>query len=302
MLTELAFLQAEYPVASALVVFIYGALIGSFLNVVIYRTPVMMERMFREESIEFLIETADEPTRKVLDSLRSEDIGKFNLVVPRSRCPNCGRQIKAWENIPIISYFTLGGKCPGCDYKISLRYPAIEFLTAALTVVVFLRLGFTLPGFAAMLLTWALVAVSFIDFDTQFIPDDITLPFLWLGLLLNLFGFYTDIVSALLGAVAGYMILWSVYQVFKLVTGKEGMGFGDFKLLAMFGAWLGWQSLPMIILFSSLAGAVIGGALIALGRGRDQPMPFGPYLAIAGWIAMLWGPELMNMYLGMMTV
>jgi leader peptidase (prepilin peptidase)/N-methyltransferase len=266
---------------------VLGLLVGSFLNVVALRLPVMMVRAWRRECVELLgggsPSSADEP---------------FSLLQPPSRCPHCGRAIRAWENIPVLSWLLLRGRCSACAKPISIRYPIVEALTGLLSWVVASQLGGGWPLAAALLLTWALIALTVIDIDHQLLPDQITLPFLWLGLLLNAFGVFADPVSAILGAVAGYLSLWSVYQVFKRLTGKEGMGYGDFKLLALFGAWLGWQMLPQIVLISALVGSVVGVTLIALRRHeRSVPIPFGPYLAAAGWIALLWGEEINATYL-----
>jgi leader peptidase (prepilin peptidase)/N-methyltransferase len=273
--------------AFLLVTGLLGLLIGSFLNVVIYRLPIMMQREWEGECREMLGQ--EQP---------GESSEPFNLNRPRSRCPHCGHAISALENIPLISYLVLKGRCSGCQARISQRYPMVELTTALLSLVVAICFGFGWPAFAAILLTWVLITLSLIDFDVQLLPDNITLPTLWFGLLLNLNGLFTDIESAVIGAAAGYLSLWSVYQLFKLLTGKEGMGYGDFKLLALFGAWFGWQYLPQIILISAVVGAVIGVGLILLrGRDRNIPIPFGPYLAIAGWIAMLWGDVINHTYL-----
>lgn len=264
---------------------LFGLIVGSFLNVVIYRLPVMMQRSWENQCQE-LLELEQTPQES------------FNLITPGSRCPHCGHRIGALENIPVISYLLQRGRCKHCREPISIRYPLIELFTAVLTGITAWHFGFGWPAAFAILLTWALVAMSFIDIDHQLLPDDITLPFLWLGLLLSLFGFYTDMPSAIIGAVAGYLSLWLVYHIFKLLTGKEGMGYGDFKLFALFGAWLGWQALPLILILSSLVGAVIGISMILfLGRDRQQPIPFGPYLAAAGWIAVLWGGDITQAYL-----
>ena len=269
-----------------------GLLVGSFLNVVIHRLPKMMDREWREQCAELARSDAE-----VADSGVSA-APKYNLVVPRSACPSCGHEITAIENIPVISYLVLGGKCRGCKAKISARYPAVEVLTALLSGLVAWHFGYAVAAIGALVLLWALIALTFIDADTQFLPDSITLPLLWLGLILNLKHTYTDLDSAVLGAIFGYLSLWSVYWLFKLATGKEGMGYGDFKLLAALGAWLGWQTLPLIILLSSIVGAVVGIVLIILTRmGRNVPIPFGPYLAMAGFIALLWGNEIMKSYL-----
>ncbi|MFC1683867.1 prepilin peptidase [Pseudomonadota bacterium] len=263
-----------------------GLILGSFLNVVIHRLPIMMEREWKTQCNELL-------------NLPQEDsTAPFNLNTPRSRCPGCGHQIRAIENIPVISYLFLRGRCSECGTGISLRYPLVELLTCLLSVSVAWYFGFSWQTAAALSLTWALVALSLIDFDHQLLPDSITLPFLWIGLLLSLFGIFTDPQPAIIGAAVGYLSLWSLYHLFRLLTGKEGMGYGDFKLLALFGAWLGWQALPQIIIISSFVGAIIGIALILFrGRDRNIPIPFGPYLAIAGWISLLWGEQINQSYL-----
>ena len=264
---------------------ILGLLVGSFLNVVIYRLPKMMER-------DWLMQCAE---------LRGEAIPMgehLSLITPRSRCPHCAHAITALENIPVFSWLFLRGKCSGCQAAISIRYPLIEILSGILSALAALHFGYGAAGAGAILLIWALLALTFIDFDTQLLPDSITLPLLWLGLLFNLFGAFTDLQSAVIGAMAGYLALWLVYWAFKLATGKEGMGYGDFKLLAALGAWLGWQILPLTILLSSLSGALIGISLILFAkRGRDIPIPFGPYLASGGLIALFWGKDLTQAYL-----
>jgi len=266
-------------------VFVLGLLVGSFLNVVIHRLPLMMERGWQAQCKDYLGESPAEQD-------------PLTLAKPASHCPHCGHKIRFYENIPVLSYLWLRGKCSSCRQAISIRYPLIELLTGVMSAVIAWHFGFGWQAGTALLLTWALIALSMIDADHQLLPDTITLPFLWLGLTLSLFPVFADMRSSLIGAIAGYMSLWIVYQLFKLLTGKEGMGFGDFKLLALLGAWLGWQSLPMIILLSSLVGAVLGGAMIAIqGRDRAQPIPFGPYLAIAGWIALLWGERISSAYL-----
>lgn len=281
--------QAAYLIAVA----VLGLLVGSFLNVVIYRLPDMLKRQWRQDCEMFLAESDGKSAKQT-----KAETNDTNLVTPRSYCPKCHQPVSALDNIPVISYLLLGGKCRHCSTKISLRYPLVETLSALLVLVVALQFGFSPQAGLAMLLTWALLSLSFIDYDHQYLPDNITLPFLWLGLLANLFGVYTDLESALIGAIAGYLILWSVYKLFKAITGKEGMGYGDFKLLAMLGAWLGWQLLPAIILLSSLAGAVIGLLLILFKKqDRHIPIPFGPYLAIAGWLALLWGDQLNKAYI-----
>lgn len=263
-----------------------GLCVGSFLNVVVHRLPKMMERQWRAECAEL---AGQEPP----------PAERYNLVVPRSACPSCGHRIGALENIPVLSWLALRGKCAGCGARISARYPAVELLSGTLSAYVAWHFGFGLAAAGALLFTWAMIALTFIDLDTFYLPDSITLPLLWLGLLFNLNATFVALPSAVVGAAAGYLSLWSVYWVFKWATGKEGMGYGDFKLLAAIGAWLGWTMLPLTILLSSLVGAVIGIGMIAFaGRERSVPIPFGPYLAIAGMIALLHGPALTRAYLG----
>ncbi|WP_163387863.1 prepilin peptidase [Endozoicomonas acroporae] len=266
---------------------ISGLIVGSFLNVVIHRLPIMMERQWQQQSEAIL------HPEKIPDPLPA-----FNLVVPASTCPSCQHKIRAWENIPVISYLFLRGKCSACRTPISLRYPAIEILSALMTVMIGLTYGVTLQTLVFCLFGWSLLALTMIDYDTQLLPDDITLPLLWTGLIVNSFGLVVSLEQALWGAIAGYLSLWSVYWVFKLVTGKEGMGYGDFKLLAALGAWLGWMKLPLIILLSSLVGTVAAILLIVSKRQeRSNPIPFGPYLAIAGFVALVWGDQLIAAYL-----
>lgn len=268
---------------------ILGLLVGSFLNVVIYRLPKMMERGWQAQCAE-------------LNGLPPVDQEPFNLVLPRSACPHCRRPISALENIPLLSYLFLHGKCAGCGVRISLRYPVVEAVSGISSAYAAWHFGFGIAGIAALFFIWALIALTFIDFDTQLLPDTITLPLLWLGLLLNLNGAFTSLENAVIGAAAGYLVLWSVYWLFKLITGKEGMGYGDFKLLAAIGAWLGWTLLPLVILLSSLVGAVVGIALIVLAnRGRNIPIPFGPYLAGGGLIALFWGQALTQSYLQLLA-
>lgn len=281
------------PVLYLSLIFIFGLLVGSFLNVIIYRLPVMLKRQWKTDCMSFLAQE-NEP---VPGSTTSND-QPFNLIVPRSRCPHCGHLITALENVPVLSFLFLGGRCRECKTPISVRYPLIEILSASLAVLVAWKYGFSYQAVMGIVLSWTLISLSFIDYDHQYLPDNITLPFLWLGLFLNLNNLYVDLASAVLGAIMGYLVLWLVYQVFKIVTGKEGMGYGDFKLLAMLGAWLGWQSLPAIILISTLVGSIIGVSLIVFKQhNRNHPIPFGPYLAIAGWIVLLWGNEINNAYL-----
>jgi leader peptidase (prepilin peptidase)/N-methyltransferase len=263
-----------------------GLVIGSFLNVLIYRLPIMMEREWQGQCAELRGEPA--PVYEFL-----------SLARPRSRCPRCGHAISVFENIPVLSWLLLRGRCSACKAQISVRYPIVEALTGLLTAFAATHFGFGWPVAGAIFIIWCLIALTFIDFDTQLLPDSITLPLLWAGLLFNLSGTFTDLQSSVLGAVLGYLSLWLVYWAFKLATGKEGMGYGDFKLLSALGAWLGWQILPLIILLSSLVGAVVGILLIILAkRGRNVPIPFGPYLAAAGLLALFWGQELTQAYLG----
>ena len=282
----------ESPLLFIMVTGLFGLVIGSFLNVVIYRLPVMLEREWRSQC-DALTETDEQrtgPAKKTADT--------FNLAIPRSTCPSCGHTIKAWENIPIISYLLLRGRCSKCGIHISCRYPIIEGITALLSIIVAWHFGFTWQTAAALLLTWALICLTMIDFDHYLLPDNLTLPFVWIGLLLALFGIFTQPVDAIIGAISGYLILWSVYWAFKLLTGKEGMGYGDFKLLALLGAWMGWQALPIIILLSSLVGAIVGVLLIVFkNHDKSKPIPFGPYLAAAGWICLLWGNDITEIYM-----
>lgn len=266
-----------------------GLCVGSFLNVVIYRLPVMMDRDWRLQCHEFLKLAAPDLDHK---------IRHMNLSTPASTCPKCQHKIRPWENIPVISYLFLRGRCSSCNNPISLRYPSIELITGLMSLAVAMKFGISMATLAGLFLTWALVALTMIDYDTQYLPDDITLPLMWAGIVIAMFGIFTDLRSSVLGAVCGYMVLWLVFQVFKLVTKKEGMGFGDFKLLAALGAWLGWELLPQIILLSSVVGAVVGITLLVSGKtSRQQTIPFGPYLATAGWIALMWGQEINTLYL-----
>ena len=269
---------------------ITGLLVGSFLNVVIHRLPKMLEREWHAQCAEL---NGNEP----------KNVSPFNLFMPHSACPHCGHKISALENIPVISYLLLRGKCKGCSAHISARYPIVETVCGLLSAYVAWHFGFGLAALAALLFIWMLLALTWIDVDTQLLPDDITLPLLWLGLLFNLSGTFIDINSAVIGAITGYLTLWSIYWLFKLATGKEGMGYGDFKLLAAIGAWLGWQMLPLVIMLSSIVGAVVGIALIIAARlGRNIPIPFGPYLAGGGVIALFWGQTLTHGYLQLLSV
>ena len=265
---------------------VFGLLIGSFLNVVVYRLPLMLQRDWQSQA------------REVLELPAAAPADTFNLILPNSCCPQCGHEIRPWENIPVISYLFLRGKCSNCKTPISKRYPLVELACGLLYGYVAWHFGFTWQAGAMLVLAWGLLAMSLIDVDHQLLPDVLVLPLLWLGLIVNYFGLFTSLEDALWGAIAGYLSLWSVYWLFKLITGKEGMGYGDFKLLAMLGAWGGWQILPLTILLSSLVGAVLGVIMLRM-RGRDSstPMPFGPYLAIAGWIALLWGDVITGSYL-----
>lgn len=278
---------ATQPYAFVLTALIFGVVVGSFINVVVFRLPVMLERRWRDQANEIL------KPRKT----RTRNVKPFNLVHPASHCPHCDHQIRAWENIPILSFLWLRAKCSSCGKSISWRYPIVELVCGVLAAAVAWRYGYGATAIAGILFTWALVALAFIDYDTQLLPDDITLPLLWLGLLANIANIITPLSSAVIGAVAGYGSLWIVYQGFKLITGKEGMGFGDFKLLAALGAWLGWQQLPLIVMLSSLIGAVVGMSFIVFfGRDRGLPIPFGPFLCAAGWVAFMWGDHITRYY------
>lgn len=269
-----------------------GLVVGSFLNVVIHRLPKMMEREWQEQCAE-LARAGESDSSAVRPKPET-----YNLFVPRSRCPSCGHGITALENIPLASWAVLRGRCSACKARISLRYPVVEVIAGIAAYWCATRYGAGLAAFGAMVFVWSIVAASVIDFETQLLPDGITLPLLWLGLVLNVGATFTDLRSAVIGAAAGYLSLWLVYWIFKLATGKEGMGFGDFKLLAAIGAWCGWQMLPLTILLSSFIGAAVGIGLIAFARhGRSVPIPFGPYLGAAGVVALFWGPQLTRQYL-----
>ena len=277
---------ASHPLAFVLCALLLGLLIGSFLNVVVHRLPVMLQRDWQVQAREILALPAEPPA------------APFNLMVPHSRCPQCGHRIRPWENIPLLSWLALRGRCAGCQKAISARYPLVELASGLLSAFVAWHFGYGWPCAAMLLLTWGLLAMSLIDADHQLLPDALVLPLLWLGLIANHFGLFASLEDALWGAVAGYLSLWSVYWLFKLLTGKEGMGYGDFKLLAMLGAWGGWQILPLTILLSSLVGAILGVILLRLRNAAGgTPIPFGPYLAIAGWIALLWGDQMTGAYL-----
>ena len=280
----LTFFQAQ-PWAFNTSVLILGLLVGSFLNVVIYRLPIMMQREWRGDCLEFLEQPEETETEK------------YNLVVPRSRCGKCGHQITALENIPLLSYLFLGGKCSSCKTHISLQYPLVELFTGLISLWIAVHFGLSLQTVFALVLSWSLIAASGIDISHKLLPDNITLPLLWLGILLGYFNVFVDLETSVIGAMAGYLSLWSVYIVFKIITGKEGMGYGDFKLLAMLGAWMGWKMLFVIILTSSLVGAIVGISMIMLKKTeRGTQIPFGPYLAAAGWLSLLYGEQLNHFY------
>lgn len=270
-----------------------GLSVGSFLNVVAYRLPLMMERDWKSECHEFL--EIDPP--EVKDSLLS-----LNLATPKSACPSCGHKIRFWENIPVISYLLLRAKCSSCNTRISIQYPIVELLTGAAALVIAYTFGVTLQTLFALLFTWVLIALTLIDLKKQLLPDSMTIPLLWLGIFISFYDVFTDLKSSVIGAMAGYLILWSVYHLFKLLTRKEGMGYGDFKLLAALGAWVGYSYLPQIILISSVVGSIIGISMMVMGKTKQQqPIPFGPYLAMAGWIALLWGEKINNTYLSFIS-
>jgi leader peptidase (prepilin peptidase)/N-methyltransferase len=271
---------------------ILGLTVGSFLNVVIYRVPVMMEREERHYC-NVLLETGT----------TDDDQDRFDLISPNSHCPHCDHAIRPWENIPLLSYCFLRGRCSNCDVGISLRYPAVELVSGLLALVLGWHFGVASPALlGALLFTWALIALTMIDIDHMLLPDSLTLPLLWLGLMFNMGGTFVPLQDAVIGAIAGYTSLWAIYWLFKLSTGKEGMGYGDFKLLAALGAWMGWQVLPVVILLSSVVGIVLAVLVMFLQkRGKDVPIPFGPYLAIAGWIALLWGTQLISWYSGLLS-
>ena len=282
------FFQSE-PWAFYTLALFLGLSFGSFLNVVAYRLPRMMERDWKLECHEFL--ELDPPELET-------SLASLSLATPASACPNCGHKIRFWENIPVISYLFLKAKCSSCGTGISFQYPTVELLTALASLTVAYTFGVTIQTVLALLFTWVLIALTLIDIKKQLLPDDITLPLLWAGILLSFFNIFTDLTSSVIGAMAGYLILWSIYHLFKLLTKKEGMGFGDFKLLAALGAWVGFEYLPQIILVSSVVGSIIGISMLLIGRTKQQqPIPFGPYLAIAGWIALLWGETINSTYL-----
>jgi leader peptidase (prepilin peptidase)/N-methyltransferase len=286
-MTEVSRWLALEPGLLLTAVALLGLVVGSFLNVVVHRLPIMLRRDWQAECADLVgtpPEAAAEP---------------FNLWRPRSRCPHCGAPISALHNIPVLSYLWLRGRCAACGTRISLRYPVVEVLTAALSVAVALRFGVSWQTVGGLALTWILVPLALIDLDELMLPDSLTLPGLWLGVGVNLGGLFAPLEASVLGAILGYGFLWTVYQLFRVLTGKEGMGRGDFKLLGMLGAWLGWQALPVVVLLASLAGAVVGVTLVlARGHDRNVPIPFGPYLAVGGWVALLWGDAILRTYLG----
>jgi leader peptidase (prepilin peptidase)/N-methyltransferase len=292
---EVIYILAERPTLLSGVVFAFSLLVGSFLNVVIYRLPIMLQREWRAQCCEYLeLENTTPDSNE-----HSAQFATFNLATPASHCPSCNKAIKPWQNIPLLSYTLMGGKCSNCKNSISFRYPAVELMTAILSALVAWQFGATWLLLALLVLTWSLISLTLIDADHQLLPDNITIPLLWLGLLVNTLdlGLGVSLTDAVIGAMAGYLVLWAFYWVFKLATGKEGMGYGDFKLLGALGAWLGWQSLLPIIILSSLVGAVYGIATIALrGRDRSSPMPFGPYLAGAGYLMLIWGEQINRFY------
>ena len=302
-MTEFISLMIQYPWVFICISFIFAATIGSFLNVVIHRLPVMMKREWQNECNFYLNEYHPDIVEQVGSERLNKAIDpypeKYNLVVPGSACPKCKASIKPWHNIPVLGWVLLKGKCANCTTAISARYPIIELLTGILVATLAWHFGPTWQFVYAAVLTFVLVALTGIDLDEMLLPDQLTLPILWLGLLINLQGIYTSPADAIIGAAAGYLSLWSVFWLFKLVTGKEGMGYGDFKLLAVFGAWLGWQMLPLVILLSSLVGAAVGVTMIITKKlNKGNPIPFGPYIAAAGWIALIWGQDILNWYLG----
>jgi len=311
-------LLAQSPAAFIAVALVLGLLVGSFLNVVIYRLPVMLERQWRADCAQLALAPAcgSAPAAESSPSQSSPshssphlEAPAFNLVAPRSTCPACKAQIKAIHNVPVLSYLALRGRCANCNARISARYPAVELLSAIATALVAWRFGVGWAAACGFLVTWFLIALTFIDVDHQLLPDSLTLPLLWLGLVASLTGWSSrahslpaDPVSAIAGAAIGYVSLWSVYHGFRLLTGKEGMGYGDFKLLGALGAWLGWQMLLPIVLLSASVGAIVGvGLIISHRQQRSSPIPFGPYLATAGWLSLMWGPEMVSRYLGLMA-
>ena len=287
-MTNIQVFFEQSPASWLITAGLLGLVIGSFLNVVIFRLPVLLERNWRRECQEL----GESP------AVKTDTDETINLITPRSRCQHCGHHLSALENIPVFSFLWLQGKCSACGQPISWRYPAVELLSAGVTISIAWNFGVSMAAVAAMLLVWTLIALAFIDFDHQLLPDTMTLPLLWGGLIVNIFNGFTTLQSAVIGAVAGYLSLWCVYQLFKLITGKEGMGYGDFKLFAALGAWLGWMNLPLMILLASAVGAIVGIAnIIIMGRDRSLPIPFGPFLCLGGWVALLWGDAITRYYL-----
>jgi leader peptidase (prepilin peptidase)/N-methyltransferase len=305
MLSDVAALYTESPALFAGSVFLVGLVVGSFLNVVIYRLPIILEREWRAQAAELTAAREGDAAIATTTPISAESLPAFTLSIPRSACPMCKAPIKSWQNIPLVSWLALRGRCAACKAPISIRYPLVELATGILSAWAAWHFGFGPAAACAVLVTWALIALTGIDIDHQLLPDSITLPLLWAGLLAAVVIGHADAISlpvsprdAIIGAAAGYLSLWLVYHAFRLITGKEGMGYGDFKLFAALGAWMGWKLLPLIILLSAATGAVLGLCMIALrGRDRAAPMPFGPYLAAAGWLAMMYGEPLMNGYL-----
>nr|VFK40498.1 MAG: leader peptidase (prepilin peptidase) / N-methyltransferase [Candidatus Kentron sp. TC]VFK57716.1 MAG: leader peptidase (prepilin peptidase) / N-methyltransferase [Candidatus Kentron sp. TC] len=296
-ITSLSYYFETHASQLLIAAILLGIIVGSFLNVVILRLPVILERNWRRQCFESFLEIHPVSSNNTSGSrLHSVVEEPFNLLVPRSRCPCCAHALAVFENIPIVSYLLLRGRCSACHAPISARYPFIELSSGAMAGGVVWQFGFGIHAVGALIFTWVLIALAFIDLDRQQLPDEITLPTLWLGLVFNIFHVYASIEDGVIGAIFGYGILWGVYWLFRLWTGKEGMGHGDFKLLAMVGAWLGWQALPATILISSILGALVGIALLARGRDRNVPIPFGPYLALAAWITLLWGEDIIKWY------
>jgi len=282
---ELIIALRDNPTFFLIIVGLFSLLIGSFLNAAIYRIPIMLQKSWREECEELFGGETEQTASKE----------KFNLMVPRSQCPNCGHMITALENIPVLSYLFLRGKCSSCKTKISIQYPVLEILTALISVFVAWKIGFGWQALAALVFTWTLITLSMIDAKTMLLPDNLTLPLMWLGIVVNYHSFFVDLQSSVLGAIFGYLSLWSLFHVFKLITGKEGMGYGDFKILAAIGAWGGWQILPFTVFAASTLGAIIGIILIVIQRNKEsQPVPFGPWLALAGFIGFIWRDEIIN--------
>jgi leader peptidase (prepilin peptidase)/N-methyltransferase len=285
----LVFFQ-QYPIAVNIFVVILSLIIGSFLNVIVYRLPKMMHNSWYTDCREFL---ADELTK-----IPAKKIEPLTLSIPRSTCPKCGHHIRFYENIPVLSWLFLQGKCSACKNSISARYPIVEATTAALSLVVSVKWGVSIETLLILILTWGLICLTLIDFDHMLLPDQIVMPLLWFGLLVNLQGTFVPLYDAVIGAAVGYMSLFCIFWLFKLLTGKEGMGFGDFKLFALFGAWIGWQLLPVLILMASVVGAIVGISLVVFKKHqREQAIPFGPYLAVAGWVTLLWGNEIWSWYM-----